>query len=103
VKIGGTITRQSFGREGADEIGEITVQDNGIGFDEKYLEKMFVVFQRLHGRERFAGTGVGLAVCRRITDRHSGTITARSRPGEGATFTVRLPVRHARVQTEAAA
>jgi len=103
VKIGGAITRQSFGREGADEIGELTIHDNGIGFDEKYLEKMFVVFQRLHGRDRFAGTGVGLAVCRRITDRHSGTITAQSRPGEGASFIVRLPVRHARTETEAAA
>lgn len=103
VKIGGAIARQSFGREGADEIGEIVVQDNGIGFDEKYLEKIFVVFQRLHGRDHFAGTGVGLAVCRRITDRHSGSITARSRPGEGASFIVRLPVRHARVETEAAA
>lgn len=72
---------------------EITVKDNGIGFEEKYLEKIFAVFQRLHGRNEYEGTGVGLAVCRRITDRHGGTITARSELGKGATFVVTIPVR----------
>lgn len=72
----------------------ITVQDNGIGFDEKYSEKIFAVFQRLHGRTEFEGTGVGLAVCRRISDRHGGTIHANSKSGEGARFVVTLPVRH---------
>jgi PAS domain S-box-containing protein len=76
-----------------DKFCVLTVQDNGIGFDEQYLEKIFVVFQRLHGRSEYEGTGVGLAVCRRITDRHGGVITARSQPGEGATFFVVLPVR----------
>ncbi len=70
----------------------ITITDNGIGFDEKYLEKIFTVFQRLHGRGEFEGTGIGLAVCRRIVERHGGTVTARSRPGEGSTFIVQLPV-----------
>lgn len=70
---------------------EISVQDNGIGFDEKHLERIFAVFQRLHGRTEYEGTGVGLAVCRRIADRHSGFITARSQPGKGATFIVTLP------------
>ncbi|HXT12034.1 MAG TPA: ATP-binding protein [Candidatus Angelobacter sp.] len=70
---------------------EITVQDNGIGFEEKHLEKIFAVFQRLHGRSEYDGTGVGLAVCRRIADRHGGSITARSQPGNGATFIVTLP------------
>jgi len=74
---------------------ELTVQDNGIGFDEKYLDRMFAVFQRLHGRSEYEGTGVGLAVCRRIIDRHHGTITARSKPGEGATFVMTLPLRQA--------
>ena len=74
------------------ELCELTVQDNGIGFEEKYLEKIFAVFQRLHGRTEYEGTGVGLAVCRRITDRHSGTITAKSQLGQGATFIVVLPV-----------
>jgi len=72
---------------------ELTVKDNGIGFEEKYLEKIFAVFQRLHNRQEYEGTGIGLAVCRRIVDRHGGTITARSKPGEGATFIVRLPVK----------
>lgn len=71
---------------------EITIQDNGIGFDEQYLEKIFAVFQRLHGRQEYEGTGVGLAVCRRITDRHKGSITAHSKPGDGATFVVTLPL-----------
>ena len=70
---------------------EIFVEDNGIGFDEKHLEKIFAVFQRLHGRTEYEGTGVGLAVCRRIADRHGGSITARSQPGQGATFIVILP------------
>jgi light-regulated signal transduction histidine kinase (bacteriophytochrome) len=71
---------------------EIQVQDNGIGFDEKYMDKIFAVFQRLHGRTEYEGTGVGLAVCRRIVDRHHGTISARSQPGNGATFIVTLPL-----------
>jgi PAS domain S-box-containing protein len=73
---------------------ELTIKDNGIGFDEKYLDKIFAVFQRLHGRNEFEGTGVGLAVCRRITDRHGGTINAKSTLGEGAAFIVTVPVRH---------
>jgi PAS domain S-box-containing protein len=72
---------------------ELVIQDNGIGFEEKYLDRIFAVFQRLHGRQEYEGTGIGLAVCRRIVDRHGGKITAQSKPGEGATFIVQLPVR----------
>jgi signal transduction histidine kinase len=79
-----------------EQFCEITVEDNGIGFDEKYLEKMFAVFQRLHGRSEYEGTGVGLAVCRRITDRHHGTITAKSQPDQGAAFIVTLPMNQSR-------
>jgi light-regulated signal transduction histidine kinase (bacteriophytochrome) len=81
------------GESGECPVCQLTIQDNGIGFDEKYLEKMFAVFQRLHGRQEYEGTGIGLAVCRRIMDRHQGSITAKGKPGEGATFIVRLPAR----------
>lgn len=74
------------------EYCQITVADNGIGFDEKYLDRIFNVFERLHSRQAFAGTGMGLAICRRIAERHGGTISAKSIPGEGAIFTVTLPV-----------
>ncbi|MFO0850539.1 MAG: PAS domain S-box protein [Gemmataceae bacterium] len=69
----------------------LTVADAGIGFDEKYVDRIFQVFQRLHGRDQYEGTGVGLAICRRIAERHRGEITAHSRPGHGATFAVTLP------------
>lgn len=69
----------------------IVVNDNGIGFEEKYLDRIFGVFQRLHGREEYSGTGVGLAICQKIVKRHNGHITARSQPGAGATFFVTLP------------
>jgi two-component system sensor kinase FixL len=81
-----------------DKFCILTVQDNGIGFEEQYLEKIFAVFQRLHGRSEFEGTGVGLAVCRRITDRHGGLITAQSKLGEGTVFIVILPVQHPKVE-----
>jgi signal transduction histidine kinase len=70
----------------------ISVSDNGIGFDEKYLDRIFEVFQRLHGRNEYEGTGVGLAICRQIVERHRGTITATSIPGEGAKFIITLPL-----------
>ncbi|HZQ45424.1 MAG TPA: ATP-binding protein, partial [Verrucomicrobiae bacterium] len=63
-----------------------------------YLEKIFAVFQRLHGRGEYEGTGVGLAVCRRITDRHGGLITAQSKPGEGSTFIIILPMHQPRIE-----
>ena len=70
----------------------ITVEDNGIGFDEKYLTRIFEVFQRLHGRTQFQGTGVGLAICRKIVLRHNGTITAQSQLDQGAKFIITLPL-----------
>ena len=70
----------------------IFVEDNGIGFDEKYLDRIFVPFERLHGRSAYEGTGMGLAICRKIVDRHGGSITAKSKPGEGSTFIITLPL-----------
>ena len=70
----------------------LTVDDNGIGFDEKYLDRIFTVFQRLHGRGEYEGSGIGLAVCRKIVERHAGTITAQSGRGRGSTFVATLPV-----------
>ena len=78
---------------GANGLCQINVEDNGIGFDEKYLDRIFNPFQRLHGRDRYEGSGIGLSICRRIVERHGGTITARSAPGHGSTFIVRLPLR----------
>lgn len=72
---------------------QLVVEDNGIGFDEKYLDRIFDVFQRLHGRSAYDGTGIGLAVCRKIAERHGGSITARSQPGEGSAFIVTLAAR----------
>lgn len=71
---------------------EITVADNGIGFDPMYADRIFDLFQRLHGRHEYEGTGMGLAICRKIAERHSGRIAAASVPGEGARFVVTLPV-----------
>ncbi len=72
---------------------EISVSDNGIGFEEVYLDRIFELFQRLHGRHEYEGTGMGLAICRKIVQRHGGTITARSVPERGATFIIHLPQR----------
>jgi PAS domain S-box-containing protein len=73
---------------------EIEVRDNGIGFDPAYADRIFQVFQRLHGRGQYEGTGVGLAICRKIVERHGGSISASGVPGQGATFTVTLPLQN---------
>ncbi|MFD1145152.1 ATP-binding protein [Larkinella insperata] len=70
----------------------ISVEDNGIGFDERYHDRIFQLFQRLHSRDQYAGTGIGLTICKKVAEMHGGTIAAQSTPGEGATFTVYLPV-----------
>jgi PAS domain S-box-containing protein len=71
---------------------QICVKDNGIGFEMQYLDRIFKPFQRLHGRQEYEGSGMGLAICRRIVERHAGEITAVSTPGEGSTFIVSLPI-----------
>ena len=70
----------------------IDVIDNGIGFDEKYLDRIFEVFQRLHGKREYAGTGIGLAICEKVVANHGGAIMATSQEGKGATFSVYLPL-----------
>jgi PAS domain S-box-containing protein len=80
--------------KGNEKYAEITVEDNGIGFDEKYLNRIFQPFQRLHGRGQYEGSGIGLAICRKIVERHDGTISARSSPNEGSTFVIHLPAKH---------
>ncbi len=71
----------------------ILVRDNGIGFEEKYLDRIFAPFQRLHGRGEYEGIGMGLSICRKIVERHGGSIAAQSAPGKGSTFIVRLPLK----------
>ena len=71
---------------------QIIVKDNGIGFDEQYLDRIFKPFQRLHSREEYEGSGMGLAICRRIVERHGGELTAHSVLGEGSTFIATLPI-----------
>jgi PAS domain S-box-containing protein len=84
VKVDSRLLRNGF--------CEITVSDNGIGFNERFLDRIFKVFERLHGEDEYIGTGIGLAICHKIVERHAGTITAKSIPGQGAQFIVTLPV-----------
>jgi signal transduction histidine kinase len=70
----------------------IRVTDNGIGFDAEHVEKIFMPFQRLHSKQSYSGTGIGLSICRRVAEHHGGCIRADSSPGQGATFSVFLPV-----------
>ena len=79
------------GRRLPDGSAEVTVSDNGVGFEEKYLDRIFRPFQRLHTREEFEGTGMGLAICQKIVERHGGGIAAKSVPGGGSQFIVVVP------------
>jgi light-regulated signal transduction histidine kinase (bacteriophytochrome) len=80
---------------------QITVSDNGIGFEEKYAERIFGIFQRLHGRNDYKGSGIGLSICRKISDRHGGRIVAESRINEGSKFSVTLPFQHEELERDA--
>lgn len=70
----------------------IFVKDNGIGFEEKYKDRIFNIFERLHGRKKYEGTGIGLAIVKKIIQRHKGTIDVKSKPGVGTTFIISLPI-----------
>jgi len=76
-----------------EKFWRVIISDSGIGFDQKYAELIFELFQRLHGNKEFEGTGIGLAICKRIVQNHDGIITAEGRPGDGATFNIYLPER----------
>jgi signal transduction histidine kinase len=77
-----------------NDICEISVEDNGVGLEEGDLEKIFEPFVRLHGRERYEGTGMGLTTCKKIVARHGGEIVARGKPESGAVFIIRIPLHH---------
>ncbi|SEP26872.1 PAS domain S-box-containing protein [Niastella yeongjuensis] len=76
------------------EYVKLVFSDNGIGFEQQYAEQIFIIFQRLNNMRTYSGTGIGLALCKKIVDHHDGIITAKSAPGMGATFTIILPVNH---------
>ena len=78
----------------------IAIADNGIGFDEKYLHKIFTIFQRLHGKAQYEGTGIGLAIVKKIIEKHQGQLHASSKEGEGATFYIKLPLRQIQAAKE---
>ena len=71
----------------------LKIADNGIGFEQEYAEKIFELFQRLHGRNEYSGSGIGLAICKKIVENHHGFMRAESEIGEGATFYIFIPVK----------
>jgi PAS domain S-box-containing protein len=88
------VAAQKMSEETGREVCQLTVCDNGIGFEEKYLDRIFNVFQRLHTRNEYEGNGMGLAIVKKIALYHGGDVTANSQPGIGTTFRVTLPVTH---------
>jgi light-regulated signal transduction histidine kinase (bacteriophytochrome) len=90
VKICAKTVENTSGRK---DTYEIRVEDNGIGFEEQYVDKIFKPFQRLHGKDKYEGMGMGLAICRKIVERHGGSISAQSAVGQGSTFIITLPIK----------
>lgn len=89
--------------EEGEPLVHIVVQDNGIGFDEKFVDRIFSPFERLHNQRKYGGTGIGLAICRKIAERHGGGISVRSTPGQGSEFSIALPIRQPQSALESVA
>jgi signal transduction histidine kinase len=84
-------TKEIYGMSAPVKYCRIFIKDNGIGFEQEYAEQIFEMFKRLHTRQAYPGTGIGLALCKRIVEKHHGYISALSKPDEGSTFIVSLP------------
>jgi len=96
IKIWSDFTKERSAAGQPVEKGDycrIYISDNGIGFNEQYLDKIFTMFQRLHGRSEYEGTGIGLSIVKKIIEKHNGLVTAKSREGKGATFIIVLPLK----------
>ncbi len=91
--ISSLIKIQGYPSPRQDGMWEIKIEDNGIGFDEKYKERIFKPFKRLHGKDEFSGTGIGLAICKKIVVSHEGSIEVKSKVNEGTTFIINLPIK----------
>lgn len=102
-RVTGNLVSPGNGINPSEEFCRIHVQDNGIGFDEQYAEKIFVIFQRLHSNHLFEGTGIGLSICKKIVEKHNGFISATSVPEKGATFTITLPIKQPAINGTATA
>jgi signal transduction histidine kinase len=80
-----------YSRKKENNYWEICIEDNGIGFDEKYTDRIFQPFQQLHGKSEYEGSGLGLSICKKIVQQHNGILSVSSKPGEGSTFIIILP------------
>lgn len=92
IRIDASTFWKEVNNEEKAQFHSITVKDNGIGFEQQYADNIFKLFQRLHGRSEYSGTGIGLAICKKIVENHKGTISALGEPGKGSTFVIEIPV-----------
>jgi signal transduction histidine kinase len=105
IYIRGEVVAEKSFHSKTDNFGNflrITISDNGIGFDTKFTEKIFTIFQQLHGRNEYGGTGIGLAIVKKIIEKHNGLITATSKEGEGTTFIIVLPLKQTMTSSQPA-